>query len=80
MPVLRSFGRFKGKSLLAESPSLPLGKDLIGRTKTGFGIPLGVWGRESMAAQDGVQHKTPAQGGGDSRLWAKTVANMVYST
>lgn len=80
MPVLRSFGRFKGKSLLAASPSLPLGKDLINRSKTGFGIPLGVWARKNMTAQDGVQHKTPAQGGGDSRLWAKTVANMVYST
>jgi asparagine synthase (glutamine-hydrolysing) len=79
MPVLRSFGRFKGKSLLAESPSLPLGKDLISRTKTGFGIPLGIWGRESMAAQDGMQNKTPAQGGGDSRSWAKTIAKMVYS-
>jgi hypothetical protein len=79
MPVLRSFGRFKGKSLLAASPSQPLGKDLISRTKTGFGIPLGIWGQESMATQ-GLAHKqTLAQGGGDSRLWAKTIAKMVYA-
>jgi asparagine synthase (glutamine-hydrolysing) len=79
MPVLRSFGRFKGKSLLAASPSLPLGKDLIGRSKTGFGIPLGVWGRESMASQGRVNKQTPAQGGGDSRLWAKTIVKNIYS-
>jgi asparagine synthase (glutamine-hydrolysing) len=79
MPVLRSFGRFKGKSLIAASPALPLGKDLINRSKTGFGIPLGIWGQESMAAQ-GLAHKqTLAQGGGDSRLWAKTIVKNIYS-
>jgi len=79
IPVLRSFGRFKGKSLLAASPSQPLGKDLISRTKTGFGIPLGIWGQESMATQDLGHKQTLAQGGGDSRLWAKTIAKMVYA-
>lgn len=80
MPVLRSFGKFKGKSLLAASPSLPLGKDLINRSKTGFGIPLGVWCRESMASQGRANMQTPAQGGGDSRLWAKTIIKKIYST
>ena len=79
MPVLRSFGRFKGKSLLAASPSLPLSKDLINRSKTGFGIPLGVWGRERMASQDGAHKQTIAQGGGDSILWAKTIVKNIYS-
>lgn len=80
MPVLRSFGKFKGKSLLAASPSLPLGKDLINPSKTGFGIPLGVWCRESMASQGRANMQTPAQGGGDSRLWAKTIIKKIYST
>jgi len=79
MPVLRSFGRFKGKFLLAASPSLPLSKDLINRSKTGFGIPLGVWGRESRASQEGEHMQTPAQGGGDSRSWAKTIVKNIYS-
>ena len=79
MPVLRSFGRLKGKSLLAASPSLPLGKDLINRSKTGFGIPLGVWGRESIASQEGAHKQTPSQGGGDSKLWAKTIVKHIYS-
>jgi asparagine synthase (glutamine-hydrolysing) len=80
MPVLRSFNRLKGKSLLAASPLLPLGKDLINRSKTGFGIPLGIWGRESMASQSGAHKQTPAQGGGDSRLWAKTIVKNIYAT
>lgn len=79
MPVLKSFGRFKGKSLLAASPSLPLGKDLINRSKTGFGIPLGVWGRKSIASQEGTHKQTPSQGGGDSKLWAKTIVKHIYS-
>jgi len=79
MPVLRSFGRFKGKFLLAASPSLPLSKDLISCSKTGFGIPGGVWGRDSRASQEGEHMQTPAQGGGDSRSWAKTIVKNIYS-
>lgn len=80
MPVLRSFGRFRGKSLLAASPSLPLSEDLISRRKTGFGIPLGIWGQESMADQGIVHKKTVAQGGVDSKLWAKSIVKNIYST
>ena len=79
-PVLRSFGRYAGKSLLAESPLLPLSRDLISRTKTGFGIPLGIWCRESIVTAGGAHKVSPTQGGGDSRLWARTIAKMVYST
>jgi|LauGreSuBDMM15SN_2_FD.fasta_scaffold02587_4 asparagine synthase (glutamine-hydrolysing) len=80
MPVLRSFYRFKGKSLLAASPLLPLGEDLVSRKKTGFSIPLGVWGKETMPSSPGVYKQAPTQGGGDSRIWAKTIAKMAYST
>ncbi len=78
MPVLRSFGKFKGKSMLAASPSPPLSEDLIGRTKTGFGIPLGDWGQESMTAQGASNKQTLVQSGADSRLWAKTIAKKIY--
>jgi asparagine synthase (glutamine-hydrolysing) len=80
MPVLRSFDRFKGKSLLAASPLLPLSEDLVSRKKTGFSIPLGVWGKEATPSSPRVYKQAPTQGGGDSRMWAKTIAEMVYST
>ena len=80
MPVLRSFDRFKGKSLLAMSPLLPLSEDLVSRKKTGFSIPLGVWGKEAKPSSPRVYEQAPTQGGGDSRIWAKTIAEMVYST
>lgn len=79
MPVLRSFDRFKGKSLLAASPLLPLSEDLVSRKKTGFSIPLGVWGKEAAPSSPRVYKQAPTQGGGDSRMWAKTIAEMVYS-
>jgi len=80
MPVLRSFDRFKGKSLLAASPLLSLGENLVSRKKTGFSIPLGAWGKEAMPSSPGAYKQAPNQGGGDSRIWAKTIAEMVYST
>jgi asparagine synthase (glutamine-hydrolysing) len=78
MPVLRSFGTFKGKSLLAASPSLPLGISYVGRTKTGFGIPLGIWGGESVSTKTRAHERTPTQDGQDSRIWAKIIAKMTY--
>ena len=77
-PVLRSFGRLKGKSLLAASPSIPLNINLTSRTKTGFGIPLGAWARNGDEAKCGTLKRNPIQSGNDSRVWAKTVAKMIY--
>jgi len=79
MPVLRSFGHLKGKTLLAASPMLPLSDDIINRVKTGFGVPLGMWKQESMALATGAARSTPTQGGGDSRQWAQAVAKAVYA-
>jgi asparagine synthase (glutamine-hydrolysing) len=78
MPVLKSFGRHKGKSLLASSPSISLGVDLLSRVKTGFGIPLGAWSEESVVNMGELYKQDPNQGGRNSRLWAKNVANMIY--
>lgn len=77
-PVLRSFGKFKGKSLLAASPALPLGRDLTNRTKTGFGIPLGAWARNDIHTKLRAYKISPIQSGNDSRIWAKNVAKKIY--
>jgi len=80
MPVLRSFGRYKGKKLLAASPRSPLSNDITNRPKTGFGVPLGIWKQESMAVEEGATRTSVTQGGVDSRKWAQTVAKAVYKT
>lgn len=79
MPVLRSFGRLKGKALLAASPTLPLSDEIINRVKTGFGVPLGMWKKEGVSVGAGVARSTPTQGGGDSRRWAQAVARAIYA-
>lgn len=80
MPVLRSFGRLKGKYLLASSPVTPLSRAITGRTKTGFGIPLDVWMSsegDRLASCSGLS--APHQAGQSSRRWAATVANAIYA-
>lgn len=79
MPVLRSFGRLKGKALLAVCPAVPLSDEIIHRVKTGFGLPLGMWKQESMTAAVGAARSTATQGGGDSRQWAQAVARAIYA-
>jgi len=80
MPVLRSFGRYKGKELLAASPRAPLSDDIINRPKTGFGVPIGIWKQECTAIKGGATRTSTTQGGVDSRQWAQTVAKAVYET
>ena len=80
MPVLRAFGRVKGKALLAASPKVPLSDEMIHRVKTGFGVPLGMWKQESKAVAAGAARSTPTQGGGDSRQWAQAVVKSIYKT
>lgn len=62
-PLLPSFTRFPGKSLLAQAPANPLPHAIQQRSKTGFGIPVSRWLAEGgIAANDG------------SRSWARQVA------
>lgn len=65
-PLLRGFGRLNGKSLLAHSPATSLPPDIVHRRKTGFGIPVERWLRETA-------HGEQAEGG--SRGWARRVAS-----
>jgi asparagine synthase (glutamine-hydrolysing) len=78
MPVLRSFGRLKGKAMLAASPALPLSDEIINRVKTGFGVPLGMWKQQGVAVQTGAAGATSTQSGGGSRRWAQAVAKAIY--
>jgi asparagine synthase (glutamine-hydrolysing) len=80
MPVLRSFARLKGKSMLAASPVQPLSDEIISRGKTGFGIPMGNWSNKNLSTVNGNTASTPSQGGADSRQWAQSVAKAVYAT
>jgi asparagine synthase (glutamine-hydrolysing) len=65
-PLLRGFGTLNGKALLARSPDMPLPDSIITRSKTGFGIPVERWLRESSPS-------TLMEGG--SRGWARRVAD-----
>jgi asparagine synthase (glutamine-hydrolysing) len=48
-PYLESFADGHGKRLLAECPERPLPSLVIGRDKTGFGLPLETWLRSATA-------------------------------
>jgi len=65
-PLLRGFGRLSGKTLLAHASATPLPPDIVHRRKTGFGIPVERWLRETT-------HGAQAEGG--SRSWARRVAS-----
>lgn len=80
MPALRSFGRLKGKHMLAASPTMPLSQDIVGRVKTGFGIPMGAWMSDALGSTDAVSAKSAVtQDGADSKLWAKALSKAVYA-
>ncbi len=80
MPVLRSFGRLKGKHLLAASPATPLSRNIIGRVKTGFGVPLGAWMSGAMDDSAAASAKAaPTQDGTDSRRWASALSKAIYA-
>jgi len=50
-PMLGSFSRYPGKILLATAPSNPLPQRIVGRPKTGFGIPIATWLRGEGVAR-----------------------------
>ena len=80
MPVLRSFGQLKGKHMLAASPATPLSPNIVGRVKTGFGIPLGAWMSEALGGTTAVSPRSVAtQDGADSKRWATALSKAVYA-
>ena len=80
MPVLRSFGRLKGKHMLANSPARPLSKNIVGRVKTGFSIPMGAWLNEALGETKAMSPKLVAnQDGAESKRWARALSKAVYT-
>ena len=80
MPVLRSFGRLKGKRMLAASPATPLSQSIIDRVKTGFSIPLGIWMSGALGGIAAVPARSVVtQNSADSRRWALAVSKAVYA-
>jgi len=63
-PLLRAFARYPGKALLAGAPQRALPGEVVGRRKTGFGIPVASW----MGAT------RPDSAGAGSREWGREVA------
>jgi asparagine synthase (glutamine-hydrolysing) len=79
VPVLRSFGRLKGKHMLAASPAMPLSRSIVDRVKTGFGVPLGMWMRGASDSAAVPARSAATQDGADSRRWAKALSKSVYA-
>jgi asparagine synthase (glutamine-hydrolysing) len=57
-PVLSSLRQFPNKRLLAEAPRHALPEALIVRPKTGFGIPVNTWRRQSADGADQTSDNT----------------------
>lgn len=62
-PLLGQFKKFPNKTLLANAPKKPLPPEIIGRKKTGFGIPVKKW---------------LADDGGFSKAWTAHVVDKIY--
>ena len=75
-PLFSSFKDFKGKNILAHTPDSGLGKKILERKKTGFGVPAD-WLR-SLCEQNKGNSKNINQLGVDSKRWAKVVAESCY--
>jgi asparagine synthase (glutamine-hydrolysing) len=63
--LLPQFAKFPNKTLLANSPARALPREIIKRTKTGFGIPIRRWLAMETAAKPTKLY---------SRTWAKQAA------
>jgi len=63
--LLPQFAKFPNKTLLANSPARALPREIIKRTKTGFGIPIRRWLATETAAKPTKLY---------SRYWAKQAA------
>jgi asparagine synthase (glutamine-hydrolysing) len=62
-----------GKTLIARAPSQPLPASIVGRPKTGFGVPTAHW--MELAST----HGKPATKGNASRAWARLVGQSSVS-
>lgn len=68
--LLKAFCRHPGKRLLADAPARAVPSEIVGRRKTGFGIPVAQW-----LTQSG----TGTRGAG-SRTWGREIARQYGRT
>lgn len=71
-PIMAGANRPSGKSLLASAPRRPLPVGIVSRAKTGFGIPIHAWERET-APPSAKKYDEPS----DTRLWSRRWARRV---
>jgi asparagine synthase (glutamine-hydrolysing) len=73
-PIIPALRPGTGKMALAAAPSLPLPGEIVARSKTGFGVPIGVWTASAAAALSAVHPPHPAAAAGTvSRRWSRAV-------
>jgi asparagine synthase (glutamine-hydrolysing) len=71
-PVSAALAQGAGKAALARAPSLPLPQEILARSKTGFGVPMGAW--MSAASQPGSAKESLGEPKGlVSRRWSRVV-------
>jgi asparagine synthase (glutamine-hydrolysing) len=72
-PAIGGLAPSAGKAALAIAPSIPLPDEIIGRAKTGFGVPTGAWmdavAREAQGSASGAAEAK----GLASRQWSQMV-------
>jgi asparagine synthase (glutamine-hydrolysing) len=68
-PVVRAFGDFPDKRLLAQAPAFLLPGSVIARRKTGFSIPVQSW----------LQQIGVTTGGGMSKNWAQKLVKAGWA-
>ena len=71
-PVTAALAQGAGKAALARAPSLSLPQEILARSKTGFGVPMGAW--MSAASQPGSAKESLGEPKGlVSRRWSRVV-------
>ena len=72
-PVISYLRPGAGKRALGATPSKPLPRAVLERTKTGFSVPLAAW-TQRVATAHGVSHSTrPLSKGQQSRQWSQAI-------
>jgi asparagine synthase (glutamine-hydrolysing) len=78
-PVIPALTPGAGKAALANSPTIPLPKEIVTRAKTGFNVPTGDWINAAIGrGSDAVGRASEAKGL-VSRRWSRAVLNGMAS-
>lgn len=78
-PLIGQLRSGEGKIALARTPSLPLPDNVVARTKTGFGVPIGGWMNAAMSSRT-VARNTTERKGLVSRRWSCAVFKAFTSS